>query len=282
MAIFLSFLAAVAFGVADFSGGSASRRISAVQVLSLSHAIGFVLVTTVAVIQQAQFDLNDFGVGAVSGAVGGVGIVLFYRALARGAMSMVTPITAIVSSAVPAIWSAASGEPLSSKVWLGVVIALVAVGLVSRSSDDRISAISTVVLAEAVSAGLAFGMFFVIIDQASSDSAPWPIVGARLVTGVGLTTVVAAAGKLKFVEIVRTRSMALFGFVFLAGALDTLANVLFLVASDLGNLAVVAVITGMYPVITVILARLIDNESLRRIQLVGIGLILVATALIVG
>jgi len=282
LGIVLSLLTALSFGAADFAGGMASRRTQVTTVVYCAHVIGLIGVLAAALLMAPGF----FGRALVYGAAGGLfalmGLILLYRRLAVGPMSVVAPITAITSALVPAIPAFLAGEPLTAAIALGVVLALVAIGLISASSsddqhDDRAENTKVVtpqVLAESLGAGVGFGLFFIMISQAAVESAPWPIVGARIATVVVLTTWL----------LIRRPQMptdhTTWRWVALAGLLDTFSNVLFLWSADLAGLAVASVLSSLYPASTVVLAFVLLGERMSRSQSAGFVLAIVATALI--
>jgi EamA domain-containing membrane protein RarD len=190
-------------------------------------------------------------------------------------MAVVAPITAITSAAVPALWGTLRGDALSFMAWLGVAVALVAIGLVSSSNDGAISQISPRVIGESLLAGAGFGTFFIFLDATEAVNAPWPVVGARLLTVVGLVAFMIATRR----EVVPKAKSAL-GLIALTGAFDTASNVTFLYATNSGSLTIVAVLSSLYPIATVLLARVVLSERMTRVQLAGFASAIVATGLI--
>ena len=275
MAIFLSLLTAASFGTGDFLGGLAGKRMPVRQVVVVSHLVGLVGITFASLVLAERFAVADVGWGALGGLAGGAGIALLYRGLARGPMGVVAPLTAITSAAVPSLWGVVvNDETLEIVAWAGVVVALAAIGLVSWSSGDtrRVSARSVV---EALLAGAGFGLMFVALDQTDAASAPWPIVGARLLTSTALVTFFLVRRERIVPRVAADRRL-----VVGAGLIDTGSNALFLYANAEGALTVVAVLSSLYPVATVLLARVVLGERLSRTQQLGFGAALVATALI--
>jgi drug/metabolite transporter (DMT)-like permease len=125
-----------------------------------------------------------------------------------------------------------------------------------------------------VAAGLAFGLFFVVVGRAGNDVGIWPLVGARaasvsLFATLGAARVTAAAPP-------RAAVAAAVG----CGLLDAGANVFYLLALDHGLLSVVSVLTALYPAGTVMLARYVLGERLTAVQRVGLGVAGVAAVLI--
>jgi len=273
--VFLSLLTGLLFGAGDFIGGLAGKRMSILQVLVGAHLIGLVGITAASLVLADSFIAADLGWGAVGGAFGIVGLGLLYRGLARGPMGVVAPLTAITSAAVPALWGVAvSGDKLSGAAWSGVILALGAIGLVGWSPTEGRS-ISIVGLGEALLAGVGFGAMFILLDQTDPASAPWPIAGARLLTGGLLLVLFVARGRRVFP--VESASLRL---VVGLGIFDTASNALFLYAADAGSLTIAGVLSSLYPVSTVLLARFLLGERLQRIQQAGFVAAVVAAALI--
>jgi len=282
LGILLSLLTAVTFGAADFSGGLATRRANVASVIFFAHLIGLVGVVVAAPFIASSVAPSDILLGVAGGIAALAGLVLLYRRLADGPMSVVAPITAITSALVPAAWAIARGEALSARVGLGLLTALLAMGLISASPDDRPSdadprtnaPVTPMVILESLGAGTGFGVFFILINATDVDAAPWPIVGARIasVTLVGLWVLTQK------VEV--PAGSTTWAWIVVAGLLDTSSNVLFIWSADLAGLGVASVLSSLYPASTVVLAFLILGERMRRIQLLGFVLAITATVLI--
>lgn len=276
MAVFLALLTAALFGTGDFVGGLAGKRMSVLRVLAVSHTVGLVGITIGAVVLAERFIVEDLIWGALSGVAGFIGLALLYRGLARGPMGVVAPLTAITSAAVPAGWGVlVNDETLAATAWVGVVVALVAIGLASAAPTDG-APITATAIGEALLAGTGFGLMFIGLDQTAEASAPWPIVGGRIMT-VGIVAV--------FFVVIRRESplpprRADLRLPAIGGVLDTFSNAMFLYATLEGDLAVVAVLSSLYPIATVLLARFVLNERLTRLQQAGFVAAMVATALI--
>lgn len=275
MTLLLAAASALSFGVADFLGGLATRKNSVVTVAAVSSvvALGVAGLATVAIDGDPLF--GDLVWGAASGLAGIIGIGLLYWALSRGPVRVVAPITAIVSAVVPFVVGVTLGERPGWLGTLGAFVALASIPLVTApsASDHRHAARSTVIAAAA--SGLGFAAFFVLIAQTSDASGMWPLVAAK--TASVLLTVPLALG-------VRTRpGGAGWRQASLAGAVDMLANVFFVLAVRTGLLSIVTVVTSVYPAVTVVLARFILNERFGTLQKAGMagslaGLVLIAAA----
>ncbi len=275
MAVFLGLITAVCFGSGDFFGGLSAKKTSVLYVVGFSHLVGLIGVVVLAPFLADAFTWRDFGIGAISGSLGGLGVILLYRGLAKGPMAVVAPLTAIMSAAVPALWGVATGDSLSGLAWAGIVVALIAIALASMPAESDGAQVTPRAIGEALLAGVGFGGMFVLLDATADATAPWPVVGARVLTTTLLLAVIFGA-KRSGLPTVRPA----LGLIVLAGLFDTGSNVLFLFAANIGDLSIVAVLSSLYPVSTVVLARLWLNERMSQLQLGGLSLAVLATVLI--
>lgn len=273
MAALLAMISAVTFGVADFLGGFASRRATAWTVVVGAQFAGLtLLVVLLPVLPPATYDAADLAWGGAAGVVGALGLTQFFRALASGSMSVVAPIAAVVTGAVPVVAGVALGERPGFVAWIGIALALPAIVLISREHVDVPVKLTRPVLVAALVAGASFGVFYVLIDRTGDGAGIQPLVAARVVSvcligSVGVwTSRLARPG---------ARTSAL---VAASGVLDMSANVAFLYSVREGLLALGSVISAMYPASTLVLARVVLGERLHRPQLIG----LVGAAVAVG
>ena len=275
MSVLLALGSALTFGVADFLGGIASRRVAAWSVVAGAQFCGLaLLVLVLPVLPPATVTAADMAWGAAAGVAGAVGLTQFFRALAGGNMSVTAPISAMVTGAVPVVAGVAMGERPAPLAWVGIALALPAIGLISREHPELEARTPPDMIVSAVLAGLGFGAFYVLIDRTGDGAGIQPLIGARLasvllVVGLGL-----AAGKLAPV------GGRLLGVVAVSGVLDTTANVLFLYAVREGLLALGSVISAMYPASTLLLAGAVLGERLRSVQVAGLALAAGAVALV--
>lgn len=283
MAVVVSLLAAAMFGAGDFIGGVAAKRLRAIQVVAGSHIVGLLGSLLFALATGASATMTDLFLGVVGGLLGGVGVWFLYRRLAVGPMHVVAPVTAVSAAVVPTLWGFVIGERLSAAVGAGLVLALVAIALVSRSTPTGGEApVTAVVVGESLLAGAGFGGFFVFLDATSAASAPWPVVSARFATGVGLALYLLATHRRHGASAAFSwlRSPVVVVMVVAVGVLDTAANVAFLWATSRVPLAVVSVLTSLYPIATVLLARAFLEERMNRWQQVGLAGAITASAII--
>jgi drug/metabolite transporter (DMT)-like permease len=276
VAVLLALASAVVYGTADFLGGLASRRASVFGVVAVSQLIGLLALLALLPVFGGPVTAADLAWGAASGVAGATGLVIFFRTLARGVMSVIAPVTAVTAAAVPVLVGLLGGESIAPLTALGIVLALAAVVLVS--AEGGLSALRTArpdTIAPALAAGLAFGFFFVLLDRTSQDSGLTPLVAARLAS-VALVVVVALAAR----QSLRVSRPAL-PLVAISGAFDMTANALFLLATQQpGQLAITGVLASLYPVSTVVLAQVVLRERLVLAQVAGLGTAVTAVVLI--
>ncbi|MBE1587117.1 EamA family transporter [Nonomuraea angiospora] len=273
MTVILATACAVVYGTADFFGGLATRRSQVLSVVVLSQVAGLVLILALLPVLPGTAGAAALSWGLAAGLSGAAGLVLFYRALATGVMSVVAPTTAVTSAALPVVFGLATGERPAFWALVGVALALCSVLLVSqdRSTERRGSRASVLT---ALAAGAGFGGFFILLAMAPDDAGLWPLVGARVSS---ITTVALLA-------LVTRRALrpgpGSLHIIVAAGVLDMAANVLYLLAQRGGLLSLVAVLVSLYPASTLLLARQVLGERLRAIQVAGVACALGAVALI--
>jgi drug/metabolite transporter (DMT)-like permease len=265
-------LAAVsAWGTSDFLGGYAARRANAFALTTIAHGSGMLLMTVIALTTHAPFPSPHAVKWALlAGSTGGTALAIFYRALASGRMGLTAPVAAVLGAGIPTAFAIfTEGVPGNLRL-LGFALAVVGIWLISRSSDGT----RTEGIGMAVLAGVGFAGFFMAIKQAGEGSALWIAVCSRVASFV-LTGLV----------VLRTRSFERidrrpFATGVVAGILDISGSILFVRASQLGRLDTAVVLTSLYPVITVLYARVFLKEKLTRWKTVGMVAALAAVPLI--
>jgi drug/metabolite transporter (DMT)-like permease len=277
MAVVLALVGAVTYGVADFCGGLATKRTAAAAVIASGQLAGLVVLVPALALLPARLDAGALLWGAAAGVAGGLGLLLFYRSLADGTMSVVAPLTAVSAAAVPVFVGLALGERPSLLALAGVLIALLAVVLVSAEGGRLPSWRELVAdrsVGEALAAGMAFGLFFVLLSRPDHDTGLWPVAGSRVASLVVMAGVAVGARR----PLLPAR-VAL-PLVVASGIADMSANVLFLLASRQGLLVITSVLTALYPASTVLLAQLVLHERIHRVQVAGLAAAAAAVTLI--
>jgi drug/metabolite transporter (DMT)-like permease len=287
MEILLAVAAAVSYGVSDFAGGVLTRRAHVFVVFLLSQLVSAALLVAVVALWADAVSWPGMGWGAAAGLAGVAGTSLLYQGLAIGRMSVVAPITAVLGAGLPVLVGLASGERPGPAALAGIVLGLVAVVVITRAPEPpaaaaeragptgaRAVARSRQALACAFGAGVGFGLFFVLLGRAPADSGLWPLLGTR-VSLVGVLALLVAVRRLPL------RTPAGMGPSLVGlGIVNTMADLLFLLATRRGLLSLVAVITSMYPAVTVALASLALGERIARRQLAGLATAALSVALI--
>jgi drug/metabolite transporter (DMT)-like permease len=275
-AIVLSLVAAIAWGTADFLGGLSARRLMVLVVLLWSQLMGLVLLLAVVVAGGVSLQAGSIWWGAAAGVVGAGALGLFYAGLAAGAMSLVAPLSAC-GAVVPVVVALAGGERVAVLTVVGMALALAGAVLVSRTAGEHLR-LTPGVVAMAVGAGLAFGVVITLLQQGSQG-------GHDAGISVVLASRVASFATIAIAVLATRTSPAIAGPSALlpllaVGIGDTGANVLLALASGGGDDAIVAVLSSLYPVVTVVLARGVLGERLSAWQAAGVAAALAGVALV--
>ncbi|MFG2823465.1 EamA family transporter [Kitasatospora sp. NPDC048365] len=274
IALLLALGSSLAYGCADFLGGLGARKAHVLRTVLIAAPASLAVELLIWPFLGADFSTGAVGWGAASGAASAAAFVLLYRTLAIGPMNVLSPVTALVSAALPVAVGLLQGEHLGTVGVLGLVLALSAVVLVSAGPGVGAARPSRTALLLAFGAGTAIALQLVCLDRAPSDSGVAPLIVGRAVS----SAVTLAAALLLRRRLGEERPA--YGISAAAGVLDSVANLLFLLAVRDGNLTVVAVITALYPAGTVLLARSVLGERIHRSQLLGLGVAAVAVSLL--
>jgi drug/metabolite transporter (DMT)-like permease len=274
VSILLSLFAAVSYGLSDFNGGLFSRRGGAWAVSLVAQLAGTALVLVVALADGGSPSAADLAWAILAGVANGFGTAFLYRGLSSGRMGVVAPVSGVGAVVVPVVVGLVADERPGALVWIGVVLALPAIWLVSREPINGPTLAAGSGLADGVLAGLGFGTLFAALAQIDAEAGFFPLALNQLVAGAAII-VVAVLLRERWVP--RNR-YALGGLV--SGALGALATGLFQVATQHGYLAVAAVITSLYPAFTVLLAATVLHEHVHRTQAWGLALCAGAVVLV--
>lgn len=284
LAVIFGFSGALVFGCADFLGGIASRRLNPYLVTGLAGFSGLIGVSLVATLTNGQYSLAAIGWGALSGLAGSIAIVMLYAALAIGPMSILSPLGALVSAAVPVAWAAASGTQLSPIAYGAIALGLVAIVLVGFVPEKTAVRPSAKGLALSVGSGAGIGLFMIFIDQAPTDAGLIPLVANRAVTTLVLAAIIGVLVLRGKASSPVTDSMlswrTAFWIALGTGLVDTTANGLLIAGFQTGELSVMSVLTAMYPAGTVILAAVFLRERVAPWQAIGLVMAIAAAGLL--
>ncbi|BCJ61419.1 DMT family transporter [Micromonospora endophytica] len=267
--IFLSLGSAAVLGAADFVGGMATKRAAAVTVVLWSNAAGLLTaVLFVGLIGNSGFTAADLAWGAAAGLAGSIGAMLLYHALAHGVMSVVAPTTAAMAAILPVMVGLLTGDSVTATTAAGLLCGLVAIPCVSMTtSGDRSGRrLALGSIAGALAAGAGFGLFFVLLSRTGDASGLWPLVAARCAS-LAMLAVLWPFARWPVRVSGTTARLAL-----LSGGLDMFSSVLYLLAVREGYLSVAGLLASLYPVSTLLLARVVLHERATRVQWAGVGL----------
>jgi drug/metabolite transporter (DMT)-like permease len=282
LTIVLGFATALVYGFADFFGAVASKRIKPVAVTAAAGAIGLVLLVCLIPIFGFSLDPGAIQWGIWAGVWSAIALSCLYASLALGPISIVSPIGAVVSAIVPAAVGIGLGESFSAWGWLALALLLAAVVLVGFVPGDDVRLPSPTAFVLAVSAGAGIGAVLICLDAAPADSGLTPVIMLRAVSAVILGLFLLFTIRKKTADTApNPGKMRNFWLATVAaGIFDSSANVFFLLASRTGTLTVVSVLTALYPLGTIILARVFLKEKIARTQMFGVILALGASAIL--
>ncbi|MEV4331903.1 DMT family transporter [Streptomyces sp. NPDC049597] len=274
IALLLALGSSLAYGCADFLGGLGARKAHVLRTVMVAAPASLAVELLLWPFLGASFSSGALLWGAASGVASAAAFALLYRTLAIGPMNVLSPVTALVSAVLPVGMGLLQGERLGTVGVVGLPLALMAVVLVSAGHGAGTARPSRTALLLAFGAGAAIALQLIFLHQAPSDSGVAPLIVGRAVC----SAVTLAAAGLTYRRLGPERPA--YAISATAGVLDAVANLLFLLAARSGDLAVVAVITALYPAGTVLLARSVLAERIHRGQLVGLGTAAVAVSLL--
>jgi drug/metabolite transporter (DMT)-like permease len=288
MVMLLGLAAAVLYGTGDFLGGLATRKVPVLAVLLLAQTAGVIVALPAAAIWPGPASLAGLAWGTAAGLIGGAGVIIFYRGLAAGPMSVVAPVSGLVSTVLPVAVALAEGEQPGTGVYAGALLCLAAVVLTSCAGDDtpgrspraarrRRLPGAVRALGYGIASGTSFGLFFLLIRNAGQSGELWPVAAARIGE---LAVVLVTAAVLRRSLRPRGAQGRLRLAAAAAGAIDVTANICYVAATRTGMFGLAVVLAALYPAATVLLARMVLGERLRWVQRAGLGLAAIGIILV--
>jgi drug/metabolite transporter (DMT)-like permease len=271
MGLVLALTAALAYGASDFVGGTGSRQHSPWAVVLTGQVSGAVLMMVCGLLAPADPRAADFAWALLAGVGSATGSIYLFRGLSRGRMGLVAPVSAVGAAVLPVLVGVALGERPSWLAWLGVLVALPGIWLVSRGSTTSAAGTHRALI-DGAAAGAGFGVLFIALGQVSSDAGFMPLAANQLF-GAAVTVVVAAALGRKWHP-----RLGVLPWGGASGALGAVGTLTFLLSIHDTDLGLAAVLTSFYPAVTVLLASLALGERLRGGQRLGIGICTLALA----
>jgi drug/metabolite transporter (DMT)-like permease len=288
MVVLLGLTAAMLYGTGDFLGGLATRRAPVLMVLMLAETASVIVALPAAAMSPGPARLDGLVWGIGAGLVGGLGLIIFYVGLAAGPMSVVAPVSGLVSTVLPVAVALAEGERPGVVVYAGALLCLVAIVLASSATDsNRAHGTSTTApaglpvpgraIGYGIASGTMFGLFFLLIRNAGQSGGLWPVAAGRIGE---LAVVVIVAAVLRRGLLPRGAGGKLLFAAAGAGAIDMVANICYVAATRTGMFGLAVVLASLYPGVTVLLARVVLGERLRWVQRAGLGLAAIGIILV--
>jgi drug/metabolite transporter (DMT)-like permease len=281
--ILFGLLTAFSYGYADFVGAIAAMKVRALTVTTVAFSFGLLLALLFSLFAGASYNESVVLYGILAGICSAAAISFLYAALALGPISIVSPFTAVLSAIVPVVVDIAAGQALGELSLLAIVLILIAVVLVAfvPGQDVRLPTLRATIYS--IGAGLGFAGTFVFIDAAPSDSGLGVLVVMRVI-GIAilfaLLAILLFSGKSKVLIEKEVFALSTIWLVLLAGFGDVTGNLFFIIATREGALAIAAVLTSLYPVGTILLAKIFLKERIAISQNIGIVLAVGACALL--
>jgi drug/metabolite transporter (DMT)-like permease len=300
LTVILGFTGALVYGAADFLGGLAARRIEVLLATALAALAGLAALAVFSLVIAGEWSTEAVVWGALSGLAGTVAVTLLYACLAIGPMSILSPLTAVVSAIVPVTWGVLGGERLGALAVVAVGVALVAVVLVGFVPENGAVRPSVKGLVMAVGSGLMIGTFLILLDRSPVDSGLVPLLVNRVVSSVALfgavgVAVLLARARGRGVDplpgVARVDGVAAPGtaptlrrsglaLAVACGVLDATANAVILFGLRVGELSVMSVLVALYPAGTILLAAVVLRERVAPVQWLGLVLALTAAGIL--
>jgi drug/metabolite transporter (DMT)-like permease len=274
--ITLALLAAIGYGTADFVGGAGARRAPTMSIVFIGQLTGAAAMLIVGLASPGTPTLAHVGWALLAGLGGAGGSIFLLRGLSRGRMAVVAPTSAVGAAVLPVLAGLAGGERPVTLVWIGLVLALPGIWLVSRQIPDatEFAAVSRGAFVDGLLGGLGFGVLFVTLGQIPESAGTLPLALNQL-TGALVTVTVATVLRQTWQP---SRGAAGCGIT--SGLLGVSGSLAFVEASHLADLGVVAVLASLYPAVTVLLARTLLSERLGAGQRLGLVFCSAAVGLI--
>jgi drug/metabolite transporter (DMT)-like permease len=240
-------------------------------VLTMVETAGVIAALAIAAAWSGPAGLAGLAWGISAGLIGGLGLIVFYAGLAAGPMSVVAPVSGLVSTVLPVGVALAEGERPGLAVYAGALLCLVAIVLASSAGEQgpaRQPGWLGRAIAYGTAAGVSFGLFFLLIRNAGQAGAVWPVASAR----IGELAAVLAAAAVVRPGLRRGAGGRIPLIAVGAGVIDVVANICYVAATRTGSFGLAVVLASLYPGVTVLLARVVLGERLRWVQRLGLAL----------
>lgn len=278
--------AAAVWGTADFAGGLVTRRTLPSIVVFIAHGLSLIVILAILLLAGTPVPSTQSILYAlISGAAGGIGLMLFYEGLAIGAMGLTSALTGVITAILPVVYSYfQQGRPSPTQL-AGFAVAVISIWMIAYTPGDKPHPRG---LGLAVGAGIGFGLLLIFLEKAGTHSVGWALAFSR-VASVAVALTVSAAVLIRRKDrisiepaqpTVRSAWKRILPLAALAGVLDTSGNFLYTLSAVRGRLDVAAVLSSLYPGATILLAAWLLRERTTRTQAIGMVFALLAVVLI--
>lgn len=270
----LSLLSAATWGGSDFAGGWGARKASSLLITAAGQIVSLAALLVICLVLRLPVPARNYLVfAAIGGFEGAIALAIFYRALAMGPMGLTAALTGLLTALIPVVFDIARTGWPSVLTTVGLVAGLGAIWLISQSAAPEGNGTPPRALLLGACAGTGFGAQLILFKAAAAGGVLWALTSGRIAGVIAILLVIAITSPKG-----AWRGFWLAGII--SGSLDTVGNLFYMLASQLGRLDVAAVICSMYPAGTIILAGVLLRERPTRRQVAGMGLALAAVALL--
>ncbi|HEX4444092.1 MAG TPA: DMT family transporter [Galbitalea sp.] len=281
--------AAIVYGVSDFFGAFAARRIHLITATLFNYAVATVSILVALLIVGGVWSIAAIEAGVACGVLAVFGLLAFYGVLAIGPMSLLSPLIALIGSIVPVVAAVVTGQALTPFAWVAIAIGIVALILLAPRREPGHQHITPRAALLAVASGLLLGVSLIALDFAPHNSGVVPSVleivaglvvlaiawlVLRFIPGRNTTLAFLQPGPDAVADLSAPRAWLAAA---VSGVLVGVADAFIVLDLHVGNLAIVSVLVALYPVLTVILAATVLKERMTKLQFVAVGLVVVAS-----
>jgi len=259
-----SLISAIMMGAGDFFGGLATKKSPVAVVGLITQVLGLVIVLAIVLFSALPFAQTPFTYGLAAGVCGSIALMCLYKGLAIGKVSIVAPVSAVLSALIPVLVAVAFGHAFGSITWVGIICGLASVYFLSLPSEEEAKEKKETGLTLAIAAGIALACFYMLLGSEETHGNIWTLFGERI------AVVLVMLGTVLTRRIPIGKTIPGFKLMLIAGATDVIGNLAFLYSSNIGPLPMVALISSLYPATTMFLGWVILKESLNRRLIIGI------------
>lgn len=272
LTIFFGLLAALAWGISDFTGGLASQKQSTILVLFTSQILGIITLVLIILFTGESYQSGQLLWSALGGISGAIGLLFLYHGFTKGTTSIISPISAATAISIPVIYSILTEGFLSRLQSLGLILAIISIILLSVGSEIKRETEFTSVmnLWYGLASGFGFGFFFIFVNQFQEGSVFWPLAMLRLFSLLFLSIVIIFKTQNKSIRRIGSLKISKIGLIAITGIGDTVANMFFTLSTQSGRLDIASITSSLFPMVTIYLAFIIYKEKILYHQKLGI------------